>query len=50
MKILKIGSKDVEQIIVIGKDDEVMAVISDSEIIQHQNYKVILDSVPCKNS
>lgn len=47
---LKIGDKEVEQIIVVGKDNEVVAVISDSEIIQHENYKVILDSAPCKNS
>jgi len=37
-----IGQKDCDQIIVTGIDDEVVAVVSDSEIIEHEGYKVQL--------
>ena len=41
---MKIGNKKVESIIISTKDNEVLCVISDNEIIEHKDYKVILES------
>lgn len=38
---MKIGNKEIEQIIV-AKDDEVVAVIADDEIIEKDGHKVIV--------
>ena len=40
---MKIGGKDVEQIIVTTATGEVLAVISDTEIIEHYDTKVFVD-------
>ncbi|NRT90036.1 hypothetical protein DE167_000033 [Clostridium beijerinckii] len=44
---MKIGENEFKKII-ITKDDEVIAVISDKELIEHDGYKVILDNKEVK--
>lgn len=38
-----ISGKTVVQVIIAGEDDEVLAVISDSEIIEKEGVSVIID-------
>lgn len=45
---VKVGSKDIDSIIVTTEVDEVIAVISDTEIIAKDGYRVILE--PAKDS
>lgn len=40
---MKIGEKSLESMIVINSDDEVIAIISDEEIVEYEGYKVILE-------
>lgn len=42
---MKIGDNIVESIIVTSKEDEVLCIISDTEIIEQEGYKVILEPV-----
>ena len=41
---MTVGESQIDSII-IAKDDEVIAVISDKEIIEKDNYKVIVEPV-----
>ncbi|MDG5852486.1 hypothetical protein [Clostridium beijerinckii] len=41
---MKVGESQIDSII-IAKDDEVIAVISDKEIVEKDNYKVIVEPV-----
>lgn len=41
---MKIGKNEVESII-ITRDDEVIAVISDKDIVEKEKYKVIMEPV-----
>ncbi len=43
MKGLEIGGKDFESIIIANSNDEVIAIITDEEIVEHEDYKVILE-------
>lgn len=42
---MKIGDKNIESIIVTSKEDEVICVISDNEIIESKECKVIMEPV-----
>ena len=39
---MKIGQKSCDQIIIIRSDGEVVAVVSDNEIIERNGYKVTI--------
>ncbi|MDF1495190.1 hypothetical protein [Caproiciproducens sp. CPB-2] len=39
---MKIGEKDCDQVVVTSDSGEVIAVVSDKEIIEHDGYKVKL--------
>ncbi|NOW92337.1 hypothetical protein BCD91_004360 [Clostridium beijerinckii] len=41
---MKVGESQIDSII-IAKDDEVIAIISDKEIVEKDNYKVIVEPV-----
>ncbi len=47
---MKIGKNEVEEIIITDKENGVIAVISDSEIIESKDYKVIVKPVHKKLS
>lgn len=40
---MQIDGKEYDQIIITGSDGEVVAVISDTEVIEKSGYKVALD-------
>lgn len=40
---MRIGENEIEEIIITDKDNGVIAVVSDSEIIEFEDYKVILN-------
>lgn len=40
---MKLNGREVDQIVVTNKKGEVLAVISDSEIIEEENVSVIVD-------
>ena len=40
---MKIGEKEYAQIVLVNENEEVIAVISDDEIIEKKGYRVILD-------
>ena len=42
---MRINNVEINQIIVTNSENEVLAVISDDEIIEHDGYKVILDFI-----
>jgi hypothetical protein len=41
--VLKINSKNFDSIIITTANDEVIAIISDSEVVEKDGYKVILE-------
>ncbi|MBO8161134.1 MAG: hypothetical protein H0Z24_05810 [Thermosipho sp. (in: Bacteria)] len=41
---MQIDNKKYEKIVITTKENEVVTVISDDNIIEHNGYKVILDS------
>jgi hypothetical protein len=41
---MKIGEKEIDSLI-ITKDDEVVVIITDKEIVEKDNYKVIIEPV-----
>jgi len=45
---MRIGEKDIREIIITTKENEVIAVISDSEIIENRDYKVNIKSASQK--
>ena len=38
-----VGEKEFEQIVIIGNDDEVLAVISDQEVIERSGCRVVFE-------
>lgn len=42
---MRIGENEIEEIIITDKENGVIAVVSDSEIIELEDYKVILKPV-----
>lgn len=40
---MKIGEENFESIIVTNSDNEVIAIVTDEEIVEVENYKVILE-------
>ena len=40
---MRIGKNEIEEIIITDKDNGVIAIVSDSEIIEFEDYKVILN-------
>lgn len=45
---MEVGSKTLDSIIVTTAEDEVIAIISDTEVVEKDGYKVILE--PAKDS
>ena len=43
---MKLSEKDVSQIVTTDDNDEVLAVISDDEIIEKNGYKVVIEFLP----
>ncbi|WP_267873084.1 hypothetical protein [Massiliimalia timonensis] len=43
---MKLSEKDVSQIVITDDNDEVLAVISDDEIIEKNGYKVVIEFLP----
>jgi len=42
--MMKINDKEIQKIVVTGKDGEVLVVITDTEIVEHKGIKVVIDS------
>lgn len=40
---MNVGNKEIESIVVVNKNDEVIAIISDKEIVENKDYKVIIE-------
>ena len=43
---MKLSEKYVSQIVITDDNDEVLAVISDDEIIEKNGYKVVIEFLP----
>mgnify|MGYP000946986124 CR=1 FL=1 len=40
---MEVGDKELESIIITNSDSEVIAIITDKEIVEYEGYKVILE-------
>lgn len=47
---MQIGNKQIEQLVITSTDGEVLAVISDDEIIEKEGYSVIVDEQNTQSS